>query len=103
MVIVLKGNADSDTAHPFGEYLLRRHDEAVRASVREVALDCSDLAFLTSSCISELAVWIRAIMTMDPATQYSVTVRIVPNLRWQERTFDVLCRMAPKLLRLSKG
>jgi hypothetical protein len=103
MVIVLKGNADSHTADPLGEYLLARHEEAVRRSVRDVVLDCSDLAFLTSSCIKEVAVWIRAIMSMDPGTQYKVVFRIVANVRWQERTFEVLCRMAPELLRMSKG
>ena len=102
MVIALKGAADGGTADPLGEYLLARHDEAVRRSIPNVILDCSELAFLTSSCIKEVAVWIRAIVSMAPGTQYKVTARIVPTLHWQERTFQVLCRMAPDLLRTSK-
>src|SRR5689334_21549660 len=64
MVITLKGTADGNTADPLGEYLLARHDEIVQESIPDVIFDCSELAFLTSSCIKEVAVWIRAIMSM---------------------------------------
>jgi hypothetical protein len=95
MVICLRGNADSDVASLFGDYLRARHLEAQRLAVREVVLDCRDLYFLTSSCIKGLASWIKWLMSLDPEAQYSLTFRMTPNLRWQERSFDVLCQMCP--------
>jgi hypothetical protein len=101
MVISLRGNADSDVAIAFGEYSRARHAEAKRLALGEVVLDCRELYFLTSSCIKELASWIKWLMALEAGNQYRLTFLMTENLRWQERSFDVLCRMCPTLVRMT--
>ncbi len=98
ITVTLRGNADSDVSSLFGEYLRGVHAEAARLGVGEVVLDCRELYFLTSSCIKGLATWIKWLMAMEPRTQYKISFLMAPNLRWQERSFDVLCQMCPPLV-----
>lgn len=103
ITVTLRGNADSDVSELFGEYLRGLHAEAARLGAREVVLDCRDLYFLTSSCIKGVATWIKWLMAMEARDQYKLSFLVAPNLRWQERSFDVLCQMCPLLVRMTKG
>ena len=103
ITVTLRGNADSDVSVPFGDYLRGVHGEAARLGAREVVLDCRDLYFLTSSCIKGLATWIKWLMAMEPREQYKLSFLMAPNLRWQERSFDVLCQMSPLLVRMTRS
>ncbi len=101
IVIALCGNADSGVAPAFAEYLRSRHAEAQRLAVREVVLDCRELYFLTSSCIHGLADWISSLMALEPSDQYRIAFLTAPNLRWQARSFAVLCQKCPRLVRIT--
>jgi hypothetical protein len=98
----LSGNADSDVAPALGTLLERLHEEAVRVGVNEVVLDFRELYFLTSSCIKCLVVAIKRLSTLDARSQYKLRLVTTPALRWQERSFEVLCQMAPLLVRIDR-
>jgi hypothetical protein len=98
VVVRLNGNADSKVAKAFERYLERLHDLAVGAKLRVVVLDFRELYFLTSSCIKCLTDFIRRDMATEPASQYRIRLLTTPALRWQEKSFDVLCQLAPLLV-----
>jgi hypothetical protein len=98
VTVRLRGNADSDVAAAFAHYLDRLHHRMVEAKSRELVFDFRELYFLTSSCIKCLVVAIKRVMTMEARTQYKIRLLTTPALRWQERSFEVLCQMAPMLV-----
>ena len=101
ILVRLRGNADSDVAQAFEHYLLRLHDQAMRLKLREVVMDFRELYFLTSSCIKSLGVAIKRLVAEDARSQYHIRFVTTPTLRWQERSFEVLCQLAPLLVSTS--
>jgi hypothetical protein len=101
ITVYLRGNADSDVADTFASFLQQLHDVAVAAKVREVVFDSRELYFLTSSCIKSLVVAIKRLMAMDARLQYKIRFITTPALRWQERSFEVLTKIAPLLVSIS--
>jgi hypothetical protein len=101
IIVYLRGNADSDVADAFGLYLQQLHDVALVAKVREVVFDSRELYFLTSSCIKSLVVAIKRLMAVDARLQYKIRLITTPALRWQERSFEVLTKIAPLLVSIS--
>jgi anti-anti-sigma factor len=101
LVVRLSGNADSEVAQALAHYLERLHEEVARAKLREVVLDFRELYFLTSSCIKCLVVAIKRVMAMDARAQYKIRLLTTPTLRWQERSFEVLCQIAPLLVTMT--
>jgi hypothetical protein len=95
MVVKLSGNADSEVGAAFAIYLEQMHERAVRAGVSKVVLDFRELYFLTSSCIKCLVVAIKRVAAMDAPSRYSIELLTTPSLRWQERSFEVLCKISP--------
>jgi hypothetical protein len=102
LTVHLRGNADSDVAEVFDRYLVRLHEEATAAHVMEVVFDFRELYFLTSSCIKCLVVAIKRVMTLDARAQYKIQLHTSPALRWQERSFEVLCQLAPILVSMTR-
>lgn len=101
LLATLKGNADSDVASAFGHYLERLHNLAQGAKLREVVLDFRELYFLTSSCIKCLVMFIKRDMALEARLQYRIRLVTTPKLRWQERSFEVLCQLAPLLVTIA--
>jgi hypothetical protein len=98
----LTGNADSDVAPTLANFLERLHIEVTRARLMEVVLDFRELYFLTSSCIKYLVVAIKRLAALDAQSQYKLRLVTTPALRWQERSFEVLCQVAPMLVRIER-
>jgi hypothetical protein len=103
VIVSLRGNADSDVAGTFSHYLERLHEEVCKARLQEVTLDCRELYFLTSSCIKCLVMAIKRLAAMDARSQYKINLMTTPALRWQERSFEVLCQLAPVVVRMRPG
>jgi hypothetical protein len=101
IIVYLRGNADSDMAEVFASYLERLHEAALASKKREVVLDARELYFLTSSCIKSLVVAIKRLMAVETRLQYKIRLVTTPALRWQERSFEVLTRIAPLLVSIS--
>jgi len=101
VVVYLRGNADSDVADAFALFLQQLHDVAIAAGVREVVFDSRELYFLTSACIKSLVVAIKRLMAVDARFQYKIRFITTPALRWQERSFEVLTKIAPMLVSIS--
>jgi hypothetical protein len=102
VTVRLSGNADSDVAEAFAQYLERLHEQVVNSRLREVTLDFRELYFLTSSCIKCLVIAIKRLVALDARSQYKIELLTTPKLRWQERSFEVLCQLAPLLVRISR-
>jgi hypothetical protein len=98
VVVRLAGNADSEVTAAFAHYLERLHDQLVAAGLREVTFDFRELYFLTSACVKCLVVAIKRLMRLDPRQQYRMRLVTSRSLRWQERSFEVLCQIAPMLV-----
>jgi hypothetical protein len=101
IIVYLRGNADSDVADAFALYLQLLHDIAIATKVREVVFDSRELYFLTSACIKSLVVAIKRLMAVEARLQYKIRLVTTPSLRWQERSFEVLTRIAPLLVSTS--
>ena len=101
IIVYLRGNADSDVADAFALYLQQLHDVAIASKVREVVFDSRELYFLTSACIKSLVVAIKRLMAVEARHQYKIRLVTTPALRWQERSFEVLTRIAPLLVSVS--
>jgi anti-anti-sigma factor len=102
VVVRLVGNADADVAPALAHFLERLHQESVAAGIEEVLLDFRELHFLTSSCIKYLVVAIKRLETTEPGSQYRLRLVPAPALRWQLQSFEVLCQMAPSLVRIDR-
>lgn len=102
LVVRLSGNADSEVAQALANYLERLHEEVSSAKLKEVVLDFRELYFLTSSCIKCLVVAIKRLSAMDARAQYKIRLLTTPALRWQERSFEVLCQLAPMLVTITR-
>ena len=100
VIVMLRGNADSDVAGTLSRYLERLHEEMCKARLQEVTLDCRELYFLTASCINCLVDAIKRLAALDARSQYKINLIRAPALRWQERSFEVLCRLAPVVVRM---
>jgi hypothetical protein len=98
VMVTLVGNADSDVTAAFAHYLERLHDWVMAAELREVTFDFRQLYFLTSACVKCLVVAIKRLMRVDPRQQYRMRLLTSRALRWQERSFEVLCQIAPMLV-----
>lgn len=103
LIVQLAGTADSEVASTLGSFLERVHVAAVEAGVKAVALDFRKLGFLTSSCMKYLVVAIYRLVETDAETQYQLRLVTAPNLRWQERTFEVLRQVAPHLVHIERN
>lgn len=101
LVVHLRGNADSDSAVAFERYLEQMHVATLRAGLHEVTLDFHELYFLTSSCIKCLVQAIKRVTELEPPAQYKINLATQPSRRWQERSFDVLRKLAPHLVRVT--
>jgi anti-anti-sigma regulatory factor len=101
IIVYLRGNADSDVADTFALYLQQLHDIAIASKVREVVFDSRELYFLTSACIKSLVVAIKRLMAEEARLQYKIRLVTTPALRWQERSFEVLTKIAPLLVSVS--
>jgi hypothetical protein len=101
IIVYLRGNADSDVADTFALYLQQLHDVALAMKAREVVFDSRELYFLTSACIKGFMVAIKRLMAVEARAQYKIRFVTTPALRWQERSFEVLTKVAPLLVSIS--
>ncbi|HMJ14715.1 MAG TPA: hypothetical protein VK524_25060 [Polyangiaceae bacterium] len=100
LVIQVRGNADSGVTEEFAQYLERLHRQMLLTGLREVTLDFRELYFMTASCIKCLVDAIRRVMDLEANAQYEICLLTQTKLRWQERSFEVLCELAPHLVRM---
>jgi hypothetical protein len=74
---------------------------ALTMKAREIVFDSRELYFLTSTCINGFMVAIKRLMAVDARSQYQIRFVTTSALRWQERSFEVLTKLAPLLVKIS--
>lgn len=99
LALRVTGNGDMAAAQPLERYLKQVHKEAMRLRVAEVRVDVSELYFMNSSCLKSFVTWID---TLSNGAEHPYRIRFLGSAKlvWQKRTFDVLQRLGPAVVRL---
>jgi hypothetical protein len=91
------GNGGMDTTEVLDRFLKDLHAEALRLSVRRVAVDFRELYFMNSSCFKCFAVWLSGVVKNDSG-RYGVRFLSNAQLHWQKRSLEALRCLAPQLV-----
>lgn len=94
----LTGTADSSVATALHELVTTIHTDAVAAKVRELHVDVSALEFMNASSFNVFAVWVQTIAALAPGARYRLRLTLNARLRWQQRSFGTLARVAPTIV-----
>lgn len=97
LVVKLTGEGNLDTIDAIRTVLTGAHSEAQRLSVKEVAVDLTELEFLNSSGIKHFVTWLRDASMLGDAA-YNIRLISSPMIPWQRRSLHALQCFAPKLL-----
>ena len=98
ITVKLLGSADG-RALPHLEHLAPRlHDEVVRLGVRDVVVDVTTLAFMTTSCMRTFVTWVGVAERLEPDRQYRIRFVSNPEFHWQRRSLHALARFAADLV-----
>lgn len=98
LVVELVGCLDMQTAPSLKLFLAQLLPHAEGGAVDEVEFNIEKLYLLSSSAISCLATWLKAVRALEQACR--VTFVTNANLGWQRRSLDPLRRLAEKMLRI---
>jgi hypothetical protein len=94
----VSGNADLNVRLALERFLAAVHDEARAQKLRTVSLDVRRLAFMNSSCLKSLVVWVTQIQDLPAEQRYQVTVRSSPSLYWQKRSLVAISSLASDIV-----
>ncbi|HWA77145.1 MAG TPA: hypothetical protein VG937_32640 [Polyangiaceae bacterium] len=98
LVVELVGCLDMQTAPTLKLFLGQLLPHAESGAVDEVEFNIEQLYLLSSSAISCLATWLKAVRALEQACP--VTFVTNANLGWQRRSLDPLRRLAEKMVRI---
>ena len=94
----VSGNADLNVRLALERFLAAVHDEARAQKLRTVSLDVRQLAFMNSSCLKSLVVWVTQIQDLPVEQRYQVMVRSSPTLYWQKRSLVAISSLASDIV-----
>ncbi len=94
----VSGNADLNVRLALERFLAAIHEEARRQHLQNVSLDVRSLAFMNSSCLKSLVVWVTQIQDLPPAERYHITVVSSPTLYWQKRSLFAISSLASDIV-----
>jgi hypothetical protein len=100
VVLKLSGNGDVDAHLALGGCLKQAHGEALRLGASTVAVDCTELYFMSPACVKCLLHWVDGIKNRGAPDNYKIEFRVNPNLPWQQRSFEPLHRAGPSFVRV---
>jgi hypothetical protein len=101
LTITIAGTGDMLAVPRLRDLTLELHGEMQRLKLTSVTAHIRELYFLNSSCIKQLALWIKSIRDLAPGAQYHVKFITNGNLGWQRRALGALQAMAPDLVEIS--
>jgi hypothetical protein len=96
--LVLSGSADIEEPARLGAVLRQLHDEVVKASAAEVAVDFRNLEFMNSSCFKEFVSWLAGLEDLEPSKRYRIRFLSSPDMHWQRRSLNALACFAGDLV-----
>lgn len=92
----LGGCLDAEAVPQLQEMLDGALTDLSAGIAREFEFDTSQLYLLSSSAISCLAGWVKAVTARFPGTR--ITFRTNANLAWQRRAIEPIRRLAPAVV-----
>ena len=100
VLVRFSGNADMEATPVLEVYLKKLHAELLRAKVRAVAFDVTELDFMNSSSFKCFVSWIGWVTKLPAEDRYDVRFVNNPLLQWQRRSLEALHRFAPEIVSL---
>jgi hypothetical protein len=94
LVIRFAGNADIVAQKYLDRLFTDVHDEARRLHVGRVQVDLRDLAFMSSSCIKDVIVWLEKVQKTEEGSRYLVAFLASGAQPWQRRSLHALSHFA---------
>jgi hypothetical protein len=94
----VSGNADLNVRLALERFLAAVHEEARNQNLRNVSLDVRQLAFMNSSCLKSLVVWVTQIQDLPADQRYQVTLVSSPTLYWQKRSLVAISSLASDIV-----
>jgi hypothetical protein len=94
----VSGNADLNVRLALERFLAAVHEEARNQKLRNVSLDVRQLAFMNSSCLKSLVVWVTQIQDLPADQRYQVTLVSSPTLYWQKRSLVAISSLASDIV-----
>jgi hypothetical protein len=98
LVAKVTGNADLNVRLALERFLAAIHAEARRQRLQNVSLDVRNLAFMNSSCLKSLVVWVTQIQDLPADQRYHITVVSSPTLYWQKRSLFAISSLASDIV-----
>jgi hypothetical protein len=98
MQAAVSGNADLNVRLALERFLTAVHEEARTNHLREVSLDLRKLAFMNSSCLKSLVVWVTQIQDLPAEQRYQVKLLSSPALYWQKRSLVAISSLASEIV-----
>jgi len=98
LLATVSGNADLNVRLALERFLAAVHAEARSQSLRQVNLDVRKLAFMNSSCLKSLVVWVTQIQDLPAEQRYQVTLLSSPTLYWQKRSLVAISSLASDIV-----
>jgi len=92
------GNADLNVRMALERFLTAIHEETRRQRLPSVTLDVRGLAFMNSSCLKSLVVWVTQIQDLPADQRYKITVLSSPTLYWQKRSLFAISSLASDIV-----
>jgi hypothetical protein len=94
----VSGNADLNVRLALERFLAGIHEEARQQKLPSVTLDVRALAFMNSSCLKSLVVWVTQIQDLPAEQRYKITVLSSPTLYWQKRSLFAISSLASDIV-----
>jgi hypothetical protein len=94
----VSGNADLNVRLALERFLAGIHEEARAQHLPIVVLDVRGLAFMNSSCLKSLVVWVTQIQDLPADQRYKITVLSSPTLYWQKRSLFAISSLASDIV-----
>ena len=98
LLATLSGNADLNARLALERFLASVHEETDEQELRKVVVDLRQLAFMSSSCLKCLVVWMTRIQALPPTRRYRVTFLSSPDRYWQGRSLRAISSLAPEIV-----
>jgi hypothetical protein len=98
LTATISGNADLNVRLALERFLAAIHEQARTQHLATVALNVRDLAFMNSSCLKSLVVWVTQIQDLPPDQRYKITVLSSPTLYWQKRSLYAISSLASDIV-----
>jgi hypothetical protein len=98
LTATISGNADLNVRLALERFLAAIHQEARQQHMDKVALDVRGLAFMNSSCLKSLVVWVTQIQDLPADQRYKITVVSSPTLYWQKRSLFAISSLASDIV-----